>query len=303
MNIPLEIWKEVSLYFPYNFLTISTELTEIYDESWFEKKVKFRYPNCKQHNNSWEFLYKRLLKSGKIHLYENVVVSLDMDGIKRSDVNLHWYSILTFDGDLCTSYKRGNLTLLDTNVLDIHSVNYIKNNEWYHWYNGKQLICKSDNSFISCLYYDHFCLAITINQIYQYEIDTKNLIIINFPNIKKIISVDGIIIIQTIDGSLYKYDPDNQEIKRLHIDPVDKLFNHCLKLKNGSVKYFRYDRYRKMLLSEDISVPIDNLRGATSCNNAVLILIDNNVYKINPNRNLELFYENVKNIENSYFII
>jgi hypothetical protein len=118
MELPFEIWKEISLLLPYNFLAISKAVQTIYDESWFEKKVKTKYPNCKQHDNSWEFLYKRSLKSGKIFCYcGEFSQDLYVKGIKMSNFNNCYYSLLTFDGDLYTYDIKDNLILMDSNIM------------------------------------------------------------------------------------------------------------------------------------------------------------------------------------------
>lgn len=43
--LPLEIWKEISLLLPYNHLSLSTSLQEIYKEDWFKLKLNLKYPN------------------------------------------------------------------------------------------------------------------------------------------------------------------------------------------------------------------------------------------------------------------
>jgi hypothetical protein len=305
MDIPLEIWKEISLSLPYNFLAISTKLIKIYDESWFEKKIKIKYPNCKQYNK-WEFLYKRSLKSGEIYKYDsstNLMYTMNVEGIKISSFGHYTPSILTFDGDLYIYDIIGNCKLIDNNVLDFDKTTYIKNNEWYRRILEEiYFITFSNETFISCLIHDGYSLAITSSKIYQYDNILGKLVIIDFDNAVKIISTTLFVIIQKKDGSLYKYNTMNKKIKKIDIEPVSKLFTNCVKSMNGDIMIFNYNN-GKIGWIKNILTPNNDLRGVMSCFGILSILIGEKMYEVGENYELKIKHENVKNINDGYLII
>jgi len=61
----MDIWKEISLYLPYNVLALSSEFIKIYDESWFKSKLLRKHTNVNT-ISTWKNLYKKSLKSGNI---------------------------------------------------------------------------------------------------------------------------------------------------------------------------------------------------------------------------------------------
>jgi hypothetical protein len=69
MNIPIELWKEISLLLPYNHLALNKKFIFLYGENWCHDKLLLQYPNCKQYND-WIATYKRSLKVGKFILYD-----------------------------------------------------------------------------------------------------------------------------------------------------------------------------------------------------------------------------------------
>jgi hypothetical protein len=310
-DIPREVVYQISLLLPYNFLSLNKDLSRIYDESWFESKIKQKYSNCKQHDNSWEFLYRRMLKSGKIFMYRGKNMHnlyAPVEGIKGSGINHRYQSILTFDGDLYTYDIYGNMQLLDSNVININSATYIKKNEWYRWteinHKAKSyLITTGKNYFLSCLYYSDNFFAITNEKIYQYNHST-GLIITDFDGGVRIIKIDTLVVIQKNDGSLYKYNKQ-QKIEKLEIGPVQRIFDGCAKLMDDSIITIRYesDRYGKYLWNTKIIIPTNNLQGTIIYYGNLLILLDNNVYKITKDKQLKLIQNNVKSIENGFFVI
>lgn len=134
MDYPLEIWREISLHFPVNFLAVNSKLIAIYDESWFKDKLNLTCSEYKKHDNSYEYLYRRLCKSGNIHMLDGcgVVEKLPIKGIKLSKTLRYnfAYFVLSFDGDLFC-YEKNKLIAIDCNVEDINEICYLKNNEWY----------------------------------------------------------------------------------------------------------------------------------------------------------------------------
>lgn len=296
--LPLEIWKEISLLLPYNHLSLSTSLSKIYSEDWFEKKVKSQYPNIS--NKNYQTLYKRFLQSGQIYEYDcKKLRAIDMEGVKA--LNCNFAFVLTFDGKLYTHDK----ILIDTDVTDANGLTYIKNTKWYRRSNNNRIKSKliAEDKFISCAYHLRYHFAITSNKIYKYNNDDKELAIIPFDNQVKIINNNGLILIQTEDGSLYKYRTG--KISKLNIGPIEKLFNGAAKLKNGLIVTFRYeyDRFNKDFVVKILTTPSNNLQGSMYYCNRQFLLIDNKVYKLNERRELKLIQENVKYIGNGYLIM
>ena len=193
MDFPTELWKEISLYLPYNYLAVNKSLLQLYNENWCQNKVLSKYPNCKKHNNTWETLYKRSLKSGNIMLYHsdgNIInYNCPKECFKTTSKNVYRRLILTFDGDLFSYEKDNNqFTLLDENVTDISGYIYIKNNELYDYEFDKKLVIRSEEKFIALVISDEEeYAAITNNKFYYYcEYNDISLSIENKNNIKLI---------------------------------------------------------------------------------------------------------------------
>ena len=314
--LPFEIWKEISLILPYNHLAVSKELNKIYEEDWFEKKVKLRYPYCKQHDNSWRFLYQRSLKSGTIVSCGKSVVNTNLEGIKRSTYYNADLLTLTFDGNLYFSNTLVDI-LIDENVLDIGVDCYIKKYEWYVLFEtGFILVAENDEPFLSCLYFSGYYLAITKNKIYQYVPNVK-LIITDFECGIKIIHSNDFILIQKDDGTLYEYKVISQKIEKSILadtfGPIDKLFDGCAKLTNGTIVRFEYNagRYVRQFSAVPTKLPNNNLReamllhskfGYSSFCPKLLVLLDNDVYEV-TDKQLALFKTNAKYLEDGYLVI
>lgn len=74
MELLTELWREISLLLPRHHLALNKKFISFYDEKWYRNRVLSRYPNCKKHDNSWEYLYKRSLKSGKFYYYDRDIL-------------------------------------------------------------------------------------------------------------------------------------------------------------------------------------------------------------------------------------
>ena len=337
----LDIWRSISLYLQFNCLNLNRELSIIYDQSWFKDKLTIQYSDIiSKHNNSWEWLYKRSLKSGQIFRYnedKNIIKKLcPINAIKISEIRSEWIlslkedlerykinMILTFDGDLHTFYKLGKYigpTLIDTNVIDIDDNTYIKNNEWYVFperrkreLSDKILVISSTTNFLAVASEDNFVAAITKDYFYCYNINTGYLRIHNWlDNVNLIFSGD--FIIQKSDGSLIKYDPRYDISTKLEVGIVKNIYSGCIKLLDNSLKVI--SKYHSPNLKDELSFYNINNENNDFSNSIFncgkpFLLIDNNVYSAknlvsNNDKNLLLIHENVKNICGSfdiYFII
>jgi hypothetical protein len=332
----LDIWKLISLYLPYNELNLNRKLSGIYDESWF--KDKLNYPNIKS-INSWEWLYKRSLKSGQIFRYnENKNTTkklLSINAIKISEMQSEWilslnegfedynvYMILTFNGDLYSFYKSrkyiSDLTLIDTNVIDINDNTYIKNNEWYVFpertndkISDKILVTSSDTNFLAIASDGNNIATITEDYFYCYNINNGNKRVYNWPNnVNLIYSVH--FLIQKSDGSLIIYDYLYDISTKLEIGGIVKnIYPGCIKFLDNSIKIIskQYStKQRDDLIFRDINE--NQLTNSIYNKGDPLLLINNNVYStrnlISNEPKIVLIYENVKNIFGTftnYFII
>ena len=58
MNIPLDIWIEVSYHLSPYRLSLTTTMHHIYDESWFKRKLLWFNPDATLYI-SWRITYKR----------------------------------------------------------------------------------------------------------------------------------------------------------------------------------------------------------------------------------------------------
>lgn len=301
-QFPLDILREVSLYLPHYFLSLSRESLMMYNESWFKDKVLFIHPKCKTTKFSWKDLYKRSLKQGRIYEYieDEEHILFPIEGIKISDIDDTYYMILTFDQDLwiCT-WDGTQRFLVDTNVTDIDYLCYIKENELYSRIVNEiikfESIFKAENNFID-IYYIHnqFAMcAITRDKLYCTSSALQHLKILDCVNNKNIsvTSYHQSCIIQDHDGLVKLYDWYDNTIKELSISNVIKIYPGCAQLSNGSLIELRSD-YKHNLTSKILLDNCDGLEQFCYNKGDFIMLINGNVY----NKQKELICSDVKNI-------
>lgn len=303
MNIPLEVWREISLYLPLNVLALSKILMDIYDESWFKDKILIKHENCKQYDNMWESLYKRSLKSGLISILDRhfVLHSLNFEGVKIAELCVRGFIILTFDGDLYGYDGTSEIRLIDCNVKDISDDTYIKNHEWYFIYENlaTRLITWSKIPFLSVAYTDDFTAAITENTLYccnmmfdteEYELNTEH----GLSNVK-IVYYDYFRI-QQIDGSVLEYEPCTRNIEKLQF-LIKDIFPGCFKLSDDNLAVFNHDYDRDEDDAVPIIIPVANnkIQNAIDHYDESLLLIEGDIYKY-ADEILTSICQNAKNI-------
>ena len=301
--LPFEIWKDISLLLPYNHLAVSKDSSKIYDEDWFENKLKLRYPDLE--TEDYQLAYKRSLQSGRILFYGKMIHDTKLEGINICS-DIPKYLVLTFDGKF-SSHTARDSKLIDNNVVAIDGNNYIKKHEWYT--NSSYLILKSEEQFLSCSSIDRHYFAATSNHVYRYNSITDMLIMIDLPDIIKIVNIDDCMVIQNRDG-LYAFISRRNEyrIEKIDIAPVDKLYPGCAKLKDGSIVTIRINCETKYFAIEKLSTPNNNLFGACFPRyyfdtSSLLLLLGDHVYMFQTGRDLTLIRNDVKRIENGFFII
>ena len=292
--LPFEIWEEISLSLPYNFLSINKTLIEIYNENWFKSKLNLKYPNLTV--DDYQSFYKRSLRSGRILLYDGITKDIGIEGIGIYS-NMGNQSILTFDGKLYSDNGQ-----IGNDVITIARNTYIKKHEWY--INSFYLITKSEDEFLFCSSVgDYYYFASASKRIYCFDTIKDKLTVNNFPNIVKMVNINGYVIFQS-DDKLYVYVTGrDHRIEKIDIAPVEKLFTGCIKLKDGTIVKISLNYGTRSFEIKTINVPNNNLRGAMFYYDQLLVLLGNDVYKIKKNEPANLIYGNVKHIENGYLII
>jgi len=328
-----DILRLISLYLPFNFLNINKKLSNIYDESWFKDKLLFQYDNIINNNYTWEWLYRRSLKSGEIFLYNedhcNIQKICNINGIKICEITSNFVlsikedlekfkfnMVLTFTGDLYSFYRDkeyvSDLILIDTDVIDIDDNAYIKNNQLYVFpertnktITAKILAVTSDSNFIAVASKDNYITALTTTNFYCYNTDTikqKLKIYSSINNIGLVFS--GNFIIQNVDHSLTIYEHLYDKFKKFEMkEKAKKIYPGCVKLLNDDLMIIA--KYHVNNFNEISYYNVKNNKNnfVNSIFNCGIpfLLIDNNVYSSkniirNHDEDLLLIYENVKNI-------
>lgn len=284
---------------PYNALAINKEFIQIYNESWFRDKVNLVCFNHKKHNNSYEYLYRRLLKSGTVNIvnsaYRKFNLILPIKGIKASAImkNSIRYLILTFDGNLyCYDSDTTELILIDFNVKDISESYHIKEYEWYKINHDQKskLIMRSESSFLFVTCYAEeiahglriLYIAVTENTVHYIMNDKYHHLEVNF-KIKNVVSGCDRLILQDTEGQLYHFNISFNTIEKMDYPKVKKICDNYLQLCNGDLIYRNFN--------STIPHKIDNLQ-ATATN---LLLLDNNLYSASG-RNIFQIDQNIKGL-------
>lgn len=314
MIIPLDIIREISLYLPYNYLAISKELSDIYNDSWFRDKLLGEHPNCVKNNNSWSDLYKRSLKSGQVikftsksHYGESSCITIPIECIKISNITRNLYIFLTFDNNLYSCYHSSIdewvTELIDSNVKDIDNNSYIKDKELYlvtdkgglHDNNSfiieKSLIIKTDEKFIDVSYNGDYIFAITKNALYcyfWYDPNERELITIYCQNNFRMVDCGGLMI-QHENLSISTYNPYDNILSEFEMSNIKEIYPGVVKLIDDTLINIDYDdedddkdNYEGPRLITTI-IPSTNNKFQASIEHygENILLIDGNVFKFN----------------------
>lgn len=311
----MDVWKEISLYLPYNFLALSKSTLTIYDESWFKDKIILKYPNCKKHNNSWESLYKRSLKSGKIIDY---YCEISTECIKVAFYENTVDIILTFDDDLYRYAGSDPQVLIDSNVKDIAENTYIKDYEWHVTNGNNFFVIESEEKFLAVSTGFSDNIAITENKIYYFCND--KIITIDSPGNVNII-YNNVHMIHKSDGSVKVFDSSNGTLVDSQLPIVEKLYQGGAKLFPDLSIFQNYNFEYSIVKLFDYSLIYVENRLFGFCMLLVdddklyeiigdHLLVGNNVYQYQRSKDdkihkrLVLIKENVKNLgEAKYFIV
>lgn len=302
----LDVLGIISLYLPYNFLTLSRELSKIYNELWFKDKILLKYPNCNNYNNSWIDLYKKSLKQGKIK--DNNSVYFPIEGIKIASMFQDGNPmILTFCGDLWSYTNKNKIYLIDNNVTDINTMCYFKENKLYQIWgrysddkelvNFGKLLIEIKTKFIAISYLGNTICAITEDKLYCYN-SFNNFIDVDCPNSVDISVTAGFsyFMIKYKDGSIKIYNSHINTFTGTSICNVTNIYNGSARLSDGSIISIKtnYCSTNRPLIIKTKS-KLDNsdkLTGFHINRKKIVKLIDNKIYDDDD----KLLEENVKNI-------
>ena len=332
MLIPFDVIKEISFYLPYNHLAISKHLINMYDECWFKNKLLRSHPNCKKNSYSWENLYKRSFKSGKVikkYADNKPDINILVECIKIAEITENSYMILTFDNDLYSCFYQNNLLiteLIDSDITDINYNSYIKHNQWYlvtdevmlddSYHLKRKLIVNADEKFIDVCYFDDYVFAITKNKLYRYTLydpnDDGELDIIESINNLHMVPSNGLMI-QHEDNSISRYEPYENVFVQCEISNVKEIYPAVIKLFDNTLINIdsNFDDGNNKLILTVISSECHKLQASIEYYGESILLINGNVFKfnttsseINPDYGLSeniistltLIHKNVKNI-------
>ena len=171
-----DVFYEISLYCQPFKLSVNKELNSLYKDDWFKTKLQNLFPDKKLFTaTNYKDLYKKYLEEGDIYyVYGSYIQKLEVRGVRaqyKDDFDIdHKYPddyILTFNGELYHQEK-DTVKLIDTEVIDICSYGYIKNNKAY--------VSMTDSTFdeISCI---EKLLKIASNYIEMYILSTNGVYI------------------------------------------------------------------------------------------------------------------------------
>lgn len=319
MNIPLEIWIQISYHLELYALLICNKFISIYDESWFKHKLLSLYPDCNTNNDSWKNLYSKSLKSGNIYECKDDCIlkkCFSMEGVKVSHIRGNLYIVLTFDQKVWSNISNDGETweqkLIDVNVNDIDGNLYIKGNKLYYinFYRNddilaseSKLIVEAETDFISLLHLNS-CYAITRNKFYYTRNYKRPFKIFDCTYASKLIYYSyELILVQYEDDEIEVLNPWKSTFHKLNIPNIKNIYPSIAKTVNGDLIHYVCSWKGEKLISnsEIINSKMTNLTEAINSSSHIL-LIDGSIYKLNK---LELKYitANVKNICRDDYII
>ena len=179
---PLELFNLISLHCKPYLFSVNKELHLLYNDEWFQNKLQTLFPGRKLFTiSNYKNLYRRYLSETDIYYiaydkrltYDEISnISLDnhykliTKGVKAQHCGT-WTSgksnkydhILTFNGELYLETDN-EIKLIDTEVIDISTNLYIKDNGVYYIFEG--CYNKHDNTVTGCKQIIYNCYAIWV---------------------------------------------------------------------------------------------------------------------------------------------
>jgi hypothetical protein len=133
-----DLFYEISLYCKPYILSVNKELNLLYSEEWFKTKLQRLFPDKKLFTiTNYMDLYKKYLEEGDIHCIGTYRVHIlktrgvrAQYGYPKCVEGIPFHYILTFNGELYLE-KQGESKLIDTEVIDVTSMGYIKQHKAY----------------------------------------------------------------------------------------------------------------------------------------------------------------------------
>jgi hypothetical protein len=205
LRLPTDLLQEISYYLPCcNLNSVSKRLINIYDENFYQTKLKRDYPELTlKIKTTWKDLYIKSLREGKLSCGTGITrTQLKIPGIKvvyngsnygsyisgntfHKAPNYPSILILRFNGNLYKYHEDSDETILiDTDVVDIDTNIYIKDNKCIHLYETTPTSTErkwtpteyelDQGNFESVHFYGHISFAVTCkNIIYYFEHNSR----------------------------------------------------------------------------------------------------------------------------------
>jgi hypothetical protein len=273
-----DLFYEISLYCKPYMLSVNKELNLLYNDDWFKTKLNNLFPDKKLFTGTnYKDLYKRYLEEGDIYYVTNeLICKLQIKGVKaqyKDDFYInHEFPddyILTFNGELYSQIGN-DIKLIDTEVIDVSSYGYIKNNKVYVGMtddiNGKAYISMTDNTFDEMIFHEKLLKIVpnytemyilSVNGVY---IDCEKLYFYEIKDCIDIIKLDKVYIVGK-NNIYYTFINDGFEI----VDPPDRKYLNIwegkISLDNGTVSLHN-KKGSKIIETNVKNIMVDNENNA-----------------------------------------
>lgn len=272
-----DIFYKISLHCEPYSLCVNKELSSLYKDSWFQDSLQTKYPDKKLYTQTnYKDLYIRYLSEGNIYfkIHKQEPVKLLIKGIKAQ--HFHGDLILTFNGELYHQINN-EIILIDTEVIDLNSNVYIKENRCYKYLEDKTEEIKLDikEKYKSVIYYYGVIFILTDLGLHQF-IEHFNMLLF----ISNIIDIfhDKYIYIVDINEKNYIY-----HIESFIAVPI-------------SAMEIRTYKNTKWLCNKNLELPIITDKYLSD---GKYILSKNNLYKYKQGNPIKLIDQDVLNFINS----
>lgn len=166
--LPFDVLRLISLKLNPHTLSINKELHNMYDDTWYQDKITLLEPNMNLFSTNYKDLYKKYINQGYIFSFKGR--KFVTKGIKICPtIEEDDYWILTFNGNLiCESNSK--VLIIDQNVVDMDCDTYVKDYEWYVYFDCDEEKSKLDitptSPFRKVLSHPNMYYALTYDGIY-----------------------------------------------------------------------------------------------------------------------------------------
>lgn len=292
---PTDLWLAISLHLPVYHLALNRNLLKLYDESWFQRKINLLYENYDKYNETYEYLYRRALRSGTIEIgfsSRKASYKLPIHGIKAVSSFLDYDAclILTFDTNLYSYNERTNgLKFIASDVRDVSEGCYITRNRFCIFRKNTVISLENDEFIATITYFGTggtvpiTYLAVTKNKIYTVRGNDDPVCTPTKFVIKNIICYDYKIMLQSNDNKLYFFY-HTLAVGDLYLDKVKNVCADYIQLLDNTIININKLRIK--------NTENGNLRAAIENS----LLIEDKLYSLSQFTAPMLIERNVKNL-------